>query len=87
MVFSKKEIVYWQVSFGGVAPTVVTFDLVQKNLSIEAPIETIEAIGASIGEKVAPLCDIRGSVAYRKSLVANHIVAHFLRQTGREETV
>jgi xanthine dehydrogenase small subunit len=87
MVLNGKQIVSWQVSFGGVAPTVVTFDLLKNNLSTETPIEEIEEIGASIAEKVAPLSDIRGSIAYRKSLVANHIVAHFLKQSGREETV
>ncbi|AEV29576.1 xanthine dehydrogenase, iron-sulfur cluster and FAD-binding subunit A [Sphaerochaeta pleomorpha str. Grapes] len=87
MVVQGKDIVHWTISIGGVAPTVVTFDLKDKDLSLEIPVEEIEAIGTSLSEKVVPLSDIRGSASYRKALVANHVVSHFLKQSGREETL
>lgn len=87
MVVQGIAIVAWTISLGGVAPTVVTFDLKDEDLTIETPIEKIEAIGASLSEKVVPLSDIRGAASYRKTLVANHVVSHFLKQSGREETV
>lgn len=83
LVCENGRIIFWQIAFGGVAPNVTVIDM--PPVSLDASMTELQALGISVSERFIPLSDVRGSTEFRKSLIAGHVVRHYLKATGREE--
>lgn len=85
MVLSGNTIKRWELCFGGVGPTIAMLDLGKDHISVDSAIETVQQLATRYAESVNPISDVRGTASYRSHLVASHILAHFLIQTGKGE--
>jgi len=80
-----KEILEWRVAFGGVAPVpLLVPDLLGfGRIDLGSPPEAAERLGSAVAAGCGPISDIRGSAEFRRILVRNQVVEHFLAHAGR----
>lgn len=81
---SKDKIVTWEIAIGGIAPTIIYQKLPE--VAVETSVDEIKKMAKNIAVKFSPISDVRGSSEFRSLLIEGHIVKHFLRQTGREDS-
>lgn len=76
-----KRIVRGKLVFGGVAGIPLCLEKAGHLLEgREISLQTILAVAAMAQTEVSPISDVRGSAAYRRLLVRQMIIAHFIQQ-------